>query len=252
MHFRTLTRSIFKSIRFPIKQNSRCIHSHTAFNRNQLRNAYCTVTSSQNHEVKSSSLVVKRFFCETTGKIDKVISSESNPLKDVSYSTVDEEHIRFEEESDQNISEEESDPIQVEIPDVIEKDHNEKRVIKTIEVIEEELEESFVRGSGRGGQKVNKTSNCVRLVHKPTGISVKCHAFRSREQNRHKARKLLKDALDLYHNGDLSKKTQKEIKKINKSRKAKSEKARKHRKKKEKKEAKMKKSLPEQNNRSQL
>lgn len=34
---------------------------------------------------------------------------------------------------------------------------------------EDDLEEQFVRGSGPGGQSVNKTSNCVVIVHKPTG-----------------------------------------------------------------------------------
>ena len=38
---------------------------------------------------------------------------------------------------------------------------------------ESDLEEKFVRGFGKGGQKVNKTSNCVELKHLPTGISVK-------------------------------------------------------------------------------
>lgn len=37
-------------------------------------------------------------------------------------------------------------------------------------IIEDELDEQFVRGSGPGGQAVNKTANCVVLKHKPTGI----------------------------------------------------------------------------------
>jgi protein subunit release factor B len=45
--------------------------------------------------------------------------------------------------------------------------------IKDIVVCESELEEKFVRGFGKGGQKVNKTSNCVELKHLPTGITVK-------------------------------------------------------------------------------
>ena len=48
-------------------------------------------------------------------------------------------------------------------------------------LLEEELDERFVRGSGPGGQSVNKTSNCVCLKHIPTGIFVKVtlslHAF---------------------------------------------------------------------------
>ena len=51
--------------------------------------------------------------------------------------------------------------------------------MEALGIREQDLEESFVRGSGRGGQKVNKTNNCVYLRHTPTGIAVKCHADRS-------------------------------------------------------------------------
>ena len=44
---------------------------------------------------------------------------------------------------------------------------------KPVVLFESDLEEKFVRGFGKGGQKVNKTSNCVELKHLPTGISVK-------------------------------------------------------------------------------
>lgn len=47
------------------------------------------------------------------------------------------------------------------------------RLYKTIELNEDDLEENFVKGWGKGGQKVNKTSNCVELKHKPSGIVVK-------------------------------------------------------------------------------
>ena len=60
--------------------------------------------------------------------------------------------------------------------------------------------ESFVR-SGRGGQKVNKTNNCVYLRHTPTGIAVKCHADRSRELNRFLARRELCDAVEQMQTG---------------------------------------------------
>jgi len=42
-----------------------------------------------------------------------------------------------------------------------------------VELREEELDESFIKGSGNGGQKINKTSNCVLLKHVPTGLWVK-------------------------------------------------------------------------------
>ena len=62
-------------------------------------------------------------------------------------------------------------------------------------VREEDLEEQFVRSSGAGGQKVNKTSSCVVLHHRPTGIRVKCQQERSQAQNRYAARSLLLDKL---------------------------------------------------------
>ncbi len=59
-----------------------------------------------------------------------------------------------------------------------------------------ELEEKFTRGSGKGGQKVNKTNNCVCLTHVPSGIVVKCHREREREINRFLARRALCDELE--------------------------------------------------------
>lgn len=56
---------------------------------------------------------------------------------------------------------------------------------------EDDFSEKFVRGSGSGGQKVNKTSNAVFLKHEPTGIEVKVQKSRSREANRFFARRLL-------------------------------------------------------------
>src|ERR1700681_785456 len=56
---------------------------------------------------------------------------------------------------------------------------------------ETDIEESFVRSSGAGGQHVNKTSSCVQLLHRPTGIMVKCQQERSQAMNRFFARRLL-------------------------------------------------------------
>ncbi|XP_053679079.1 mitochondrial translation release factor in rescue [Anopheles nili] len=69
---------------------------------------------------------------------------------------------------------------------------------------EADLEESFVRGSGPGGQSVAKTNNKVVLTHKPTGIVVQCHTSRSLFENRREARKLLVSKLDQLYNGDQS------------------------------------------------
>ncbi len=62
---------------------------------------------------------------------------------------------------------------------------------RELKVSPEEIEESFVRGSGPGGQKINKTANCVYLRHIPTGTVVKCQRHRERTKNRLSAYKLL-------------------------------------------------------------
>lgn len=68
-------------------------------------------------------------------------------------------------------------------------------------VYEDDFEESFVRSSGPGGQKVNKTSSCVHLVHLPTGLAVKCQQERSQTLNRHRARRLLLDKIEEQQKG---------------------------------------------------
>ncbi|CAJ2508022.1 Uu.00g092080.m01.CDS01 [Anthostomella pinea] len=60
----------------------------------------------------------------------------------------------------------------------------------------DEIEESFLKGSGPGGQKINKTNSAVQLKHLPTGLVIKSQATRSRSQNRTIARQLLADKLD--------------------------------------------------------
>jgi peptide chain release factor len=69
---------------------------------------------------------------------------------------------------------------------------------------ENEITESFLKGSGPGGQKINKTSSAVQLKHGPTGIVVKCQETRSREQNRKLARQILGERLDELEKGDQS------------------------------------------------
>ncbi|MFM2295184.1 MAG: hypothetical protein RLZZ350_1597 [Verrucomicrobiota bacterium] len=63
-------------------------------------------------------------------------------------------------------------------------------------VREADLEESFVRSGGNGGQNVNKVSTCVMLVHRPTGVQVKCQDTRQQGMNRLLARKLLLDKIE--------------------------------------------------------
>lgn len=64
-------------------------------------------------------------------------------------------------------------------------------------VSEEDLEENFVRSSGNGGQHVNKTSSCVQLKHKPTGLSVTCMRERSQSLNRFLARRELLERIEI-------------------------------------------------------
>ncbi|KAF8527064.1 RF-1 domain-containing protein [Gautieria morchelliformis] len=70
---------------------------------------------------------------------------------------------------------------------------------------ERDLEEAFVRGSGPGGQSVNKTENCVQIFHRPSGIRVSCQKTRSLALNRQIARNLLLEKLDQQLNPGLSK-----------------------------------------------
>lgn len=76
--------------------------------------------------------------------------------------------------------------------------------METYNVKEKDLEETFIRASGRGGQKVNKTAAGVFLKHVPSGMSVKCTKTRSRALNRYYARKLLVDAIEREVKGEES------------------------------------------------
>ncbi len=63
-------------------------------------------------------------------------------------------------------------------------------------ILDKDILEKFILGSGRGGQKLNKTSSCVYLRHLSSGIEVKCQQTRSREGNRFAARRELCDKLE--------------------------------------------------------
>lgn len=68
--------------------------------------------------------------------------------------------------------------------------------MKSLDIHEEDILEKFIRSSGKGGQKVNKTSTCVYLKHLPTGIEVKCMKDRSQSINRFLARRELVERME--------------------------------------------------------
>ncbi|NUN48009.1 MAG: peptide chain release factor 1 [Candidatus Brocadiae bacterium] len=64
-----------------------------------------------------------------------------------------------------------------------------------VEINPNDVEMQFTRSGGPGGQAVNKTSSCVLLFHKPSGIQIRCQVERSQHQNRELAYKMLRARL---------------------------------------------------------
>ncbi|KKK14291.1 hypothetical protein P175DRAFT_0518215 [Aspergillus ochraceoroseus IBT 24754] len=73
-----------------------------------------------------------------------------------------------------------------------------------LKIEDADLTISYLKGTGPGGQKINKTNSAVQLIHKPTGIVVKSQATRSRSQNEKIARHLLADKVEQLLKGDES------------------------------------------------
>lgn len=71
-----------------------------------------------------------------------------------------------------------------------------RRRLEALGIDERDIIEKFVRSSGKGGQKVNKTSTCVYLKHVPSGIEVKCQEARTQALNRFLARRILADKVE--------------------------------------------------------
>jgi protein subunit release factor B len=68
--------------------------------------------------------------------------------------------------------------------------------LRALGIRDEDLDETFIRSGGKGGQNVNKVATCVVLVHRPTGTAVKCQRERTQGQNRLVARALLADKIE--------------------------------------------------------
>ena len=73
-----------------------------------------------------------------------------------------------------------------------------KEKMESLNIREEDILEKFIRSSGKGGQKVNKTSSCVYIKHIPTGIEIKCMKDRSQSINRFLARRELIERIERF------------------------------------------------------
>ena len=65
-----------------------------------------------------------------------------------------------------------------------------------LKILAEDINESFILGSGSGGQKLNKTASCVQLKHGPSKITIQCQASREQAKNRLHAYRMLIDKIE--------------------------------------------------------
>jgi len=99
-----------------------------------------------------------------------------------------------------------------------------RQKMEKLGIFEKDLVEKFIRSSGKGGQKVNKTSTCVYLKHIPTNIEVKCQKERTQALNRYFARQILAEKIEAMILGEKSAEQQR-IEKIRRQKRKRSKKA---------------------------
>ena len=97
--------------------------------------------------------------------------------------------------------------------------------MRRLGIREDNLEERFIRSSGPGGQKVNKAATCVVLLHRPTGLTVRCQMARSQGFNRFWARRILIEKMERQILGEKSTEQQR-IEKIRRQKRKRSRRAR--------------------------
>ncbi|MBU2567757.1 MAG: peptide chain release factor-like protein [Elusimicrobia bacterium] len=99
-----------------------------------------------------------------------------------------------------------------------------ERRMQKLGILEKDIVEKFIRSSGKGGQKVNKSATCVYLKHTPTGIQIKCQKERVQSINRFLARRILADRIESMQMGKESAEQQR-IEKIRRQKRRRSKRA---------------------------